>query len=129
MKRLSLALMAACAASALALPVLGAELTESWRLEGLQTPESVIYDAANDRIIIGNMVAMGAEAGENGYLTLVSPDGEMVEEQWVTGLQDPRGMAIVGDRLFVADNGLPYHFAGRRIAYRNRYDGRRCLPQ
>lgn len=104
MKRLSLALMAACAASALALPVLGAELTESWRLEGLQTPESVIYDAANDRIIIGNMVAMGAEAGENGYLTLVSPDGEMVEEQWVTGLQDPRGMAIVGDRLFVADN-------------------------
>jgi sugar lactone lactonase YvrE len=86
------------------LPVLGAELTESWRLEGLQTPESVIYDTANDRIIIGNMVAMGAEAGENGYLTLVSPDGEMVEEQWVTGLQDPRGMAIVGDRLFVADN-------------------------
>ncbi|AEQ53552.1 SMP-30/gluconolactonase/LRE family protein [Pelagibacterium halotolerans] len=104
MKNLSLALLAACAASTLALPALGMELTETWRLEGFQMPESVIYDAANDRIVIGNMVAMGAEAGENGYLSLVSPDGEMVEEQWVTGLQDPRGMAIVEDQLFVADN-------------------------
>ncbi|WP_425033568.1 SMP-30/gluconolactonase/LRE family protein [Pelagibacterium sp.] len=104
MKNLSLALLAACAASTFALPALSMELTETWRLEGLQMPESVIYDAANDRIIVGNMVAMGAEAGENGYLSLVSPDGEMVEEQWVTGLQDPRGMAIVGEQLFVADN-------------------------
>tara|TARA_A100001391_G_scaffold65041_2_gene40662 strand:+ start:5969 stop:6838 length:870 start_codon:yes stop_codon:yes gene_type:complete len=104
MKNLTLALLAACAASTLALPALGMELTESWRLEGFQMPESVIYDAANERIIIGNMVAMGAEAGENGYLSLVSPDGEMVEEQWVTGLQDPRGMAIVDGQLFVADN-------------------------
>lgn len=104
MKNLTLALLAACAASSLALPALGMELTESWRLEGFQMPESVIYDTANERIIIGNMVAMGAEAGENGYLSLVSPDGEMVEEQWVTGLQDPRGMAIVDGQLFVADN-------------------------
>lgn len=104
MKNLSLALLAACAASSLALPVSGMELTETWRLEGFQMPESVIYDAANDRIIIGNMVAMGAESGEDGFLSLVSPDGEMVEEQWVTGLQDPRGMAIVDDQLFVADN-------------------------
>ncbi|WP_338608181.1 ATP/GTP-binding protein [Pelagibacterium nitratireducens] len=104
MKNLTLALLAACAASTLALPALGMELTESWRLEGFQMPESVIYDTANERIIIGNMVAMGAEAGENGYLSLVSPDGEMVEEQWVTGLQDPRGMAIVDGQLFVADN-------------------------
>lgn len=104
MKNLTLAFLAACAASTLALPALGMELTESWRLEGFQMPESVIYDTANERIIIGNMVAMGAEAGENGYLSLVSPDGEMVEEQWVTGLQDPRGMAIVDGQLFVADN-------------------------
>ena len=94
----------ALATTLAALPALGMELTESWRLEGFQTPESVIYDAANDRIIIGNMVAMGAEAGEDGYLSLVSPSGELLEEQWATGFQDPRGMAIVGDTLFVADN-------------------------
>src|SRR5690606_18029414 len=94
----------ALATTLAALPALGMELTEAWRLEGFQTPESVIYDAANDRIIIGNMVAMGAEAGEDGYLSLVSPSGELLEEQWATGFQDPRGMAIVGDTLFVADN-------------------------
>lgn len=85
-------------------PALGQQLVETWRLDGFSLPESVIHDTANDRIVIGNMVAMGAEAGEDGYLSLVSTDGELVEDQWVTGLQDPRGMAIVGDRLFVADN-------------------------
>lgn len=94
----------ALATTLAALPALGMELTEAWRLEGFQTPESVIHDAANDRIIIGNMVAMGAESGEDGYLSLVSTDGELLEEQWATGFQDPRGMAIVGDNLFVADN-------------------------
>ena len=94
----------ALAATLAAVPALGQELTEAWRLEGFQSPESVIHDAANDRIIIGNMVAMGAESGEDGYLSLVSTDGELLEEQWVAGLQDPRGMAIVGDQLFVADN-------------------------
>lgn len=86
------------------LPAMGMELTETWRLEGFKTPESVIHDAANNRIIIGNMVTMGADAGEDGYLSLVSIDGELLEEQWATGFQDPRGMAIVGDQLFVADN-------------------------
>lgn len=104
MIRPTLALAATLAATLAAAPALGMELTETWRLEGFETPESVIHDAANDRIIIGNMVAMGAEAGEDGYLSLVSTDGALIEERWVTGLQDPRGMGIVGDHLYVADN-------------------------
>lgn len=79
------------------------ELTESWRLEGFEMPESVLYDPGNDRIIIGNMGTMGPDAGDDGYLSLVSTDGEVTEKEWTTGLNDPKGMAIVDDTLYVAD--------------------------
>lgn len=81
--------------------------TESWRLGGLKMPESVIFDKANNRLIVGNMVSFGPDGGADGYLSIVSPDGKLTTEQWTTGLTDPKGMAIVGDSLFVADsNGL-----------------------
>lgn len=77
--------------------------TESWRLGGLKVPESVIFDKANNRLIVGNMVTFGPDGGADGYLSIVSPEGQLVTEQWTTGLGDPKGMAIVGDSLFVAD--------------------------
>lgn len=81
--------------------------SEVWRLGGFKTPESVLQDPANDRIIVGNMVTFGPDGGTDGYLSLVSLDGKLLEEKWVTGLMDPKGMGIVGDKLFVADmNGL-----------------------
>jgi len=81
--------------------------TESWRVGGLKMPESVIFDKANNRLIVGNMVSFGPDGGADGYLSIVSPDGKLVTEQWTVGLTDPKGMAIVGDSLFVADsNGL-----------------------
>lgn len=77
--------------------------TESWRLGGLKMPESVIFDTANNRLIVGNMVTFGPDGGADGYLSIVSPEGKLVTEQWTTGLSDPKGMAIVGDSLLVAD--------------------------
>lgn len=80
------------------------EVTEDWRLGGFSSPESVIVDADNDRIIIGNMGAFGPDGGADGYLSLVSMEGELIEEQWVSGLMDPKGMAIVDGVLYVADS-------------------------
>lgn len=79
------------------------EFTENWRLSGFETPESALYDAANDRIIVSNIAGFGPDTGMDGYLSLVSTDGELLEQKWATGLMDPKGMAIVGDRLYVAD--------------------------
>ena len=101
MKRLAI-LCAALAAGLGSAPAL--ELTEEWRLGGFKSPESVIVDTANNRIIIGNMGTFGPDAGADGYLSLVSMEGELVESEWVTGLADPKGMAIVDGMLYVADS-------------------------
>jgi hypothetical protein len=101
--RTSLVIALACTAALMGTGAQAQSATEVWRLGNLQLPESVIFDSANNRLIVGNMVAFGPEGGDDGYLSIVSPEGQMLTERWATGLKDPKGMAIVGDRLFVAD--------------------------
>lgn len=83
----------------------GQSLTEVWRLGGFHAPESVAFDPATGRIVVSQTGEAGPEAGADGRLSLVTPDGAMIEADWVTGLVDPRGVAVVGRSLYVADGG------------------------
>jgi sugar lactone lactonase YvrE len=76
---------------------------EAWRTTGFKTPESVLYDAANKRLVVTNMNGGPGDADGNGYLSLLSLDGTLIKQQWATGMDAPKGMAIVGNRLYVAD--------------------------
>lgn len=99
-------LLAAAATIALvaASPAAAQSVTENWRLDGFATPEGARYDEANDRIVVSNMANNEPGAGADGYLSLVSTEGELIEEQWVTGLEDPKGLAFHDGTLYVADN-------------------------
>lgn len=75
--------------------------------EPFAMPESAIYDAANDRVIVSNINDGFTEADGNGFLSTMGTDGTLIQQDWVSGLHGPKGMAILGGRLFVADvNGL-----------------------
>lgn len=68
-----------------------------------ELPESAIFDAAHNRIIVSNIKGGFTDADGNGYLSSLNPDGTVMAQHWLTGLDAPKGMAILGDRLFVAD--------------------------
>ncbi|MBK9035216.1 MAG: SMP-30/gluconolactonase/LRE family protein [Myxococcales bacterium] len=78
-------------------------------MEGLATPESVLYDAANDRYLVANINGGPADVDDNGFITVLSPDGKVVAAKWIDGaaadvtLSAPKGMAISGGKLWVAD--------------------------
>ncbi|MBF0677845.1 MAG: SMP-30/gluconolactonase/LRE family protein [Devosia sp.] len=76
---------------------------EAWRTSGFDVPESVVFDADNSRLIVSNIVGEATEADGNGTLSLVSLDGEIIDAAWVTGLDAPKGSAIAGGKLYVAD--------------------------
>jgi sugar lactone lactonase YvrE len=76
---------------------------ELWRASGFDTPESVLHDAANDRLIVSNIAGAPDQADSNGFLSILSPDGKVVTESWASGMDAPKGMAIAGDRLYVSD--------------------------
>lgn len=81
------------------------ELSEVWRTDStLRVPESVIYDEARKTLYVSNMNSMAKTKGRNGFISKLSLDGKITDLHWVDDLNAPKGMAIVGDKLFVADN-------------------------
>ncbi|NMM46617.1 ATP/GTP-binding protein [Rhodospirillaceae bacterium KN72] len=80
-----------------------APAAELWRIEGLATPESALFDTARNRIVVSNINGSPGDADGNGFLSLVTVDGHIDTLHWVDGFDAPKGMAMVGDRLFVAD--------------------------
>ena len=73
------------------------------------TPESVLYDEANDRYLVSNVNGKPYEADGNGYISVLSPDGTVTNPKWIAGgvkkvkLDAPKGMGITGGILYVAD--------------------------
>jgi len=77
--------------------------------QGLQTPESVLWDPQQDVYFISNINGPALAVDNNGYISRVNPDTMQVDVKWIEGgkpgvtLDAPKGMAIVGDTLYVAD--------------------------
>ncbi|MEM7026958.1 MAG: SMP-30/gluconolactonase/LRE family protein [Pseudomonadota bacterium] len=78
-------------------------LEQIWQLEGLKNPESVVYDKANERLLVSNVDGGAMDMDGNGSISVVSLDGKMSNAEWVTGLNAPKGLAITGNKLYVAD--------------------------
>ncbi len=74
-----------------------------WTAQSFDMPESAIYDEARQRIVVSVIGGHPGEADGNGVLAVLSPDGEILDDAWITGLDAPKGMAIVDDLLLVAD--------------------------
>ncbi len=77
--------------------------------EGIATPESVLYDEANDRYLVSNINGKPDGVDNNGYISELSPDGKMLKEKFIAGgvgkikLDAPKGSGISGGVLYVAD--------------------------
>jgi len=76
---------------------------------GLATPESALFDAARSVWYITNINGVPNDADNNGFITRVSADLATVDTMFIAGGRDgalldaPKGMALRGDTLWVAD--------------------------
>lgn len=80
-------------------------LKQSWKTGDLPTPESVLYvaDEKAPYLLVSLIDGEGAAADGKGGIAKLATDGSVLDKEWVTGLNAPKGMALVNDRLFVAD--------------------------
>ena len=78
-------------------------------MEGFLTPESVLYDPAQDIYFVSNINGGPTAKDNNGFISRVRPDGAVENLKFVEGghsgvtLNAPKGMALRGDTLWVAD--------------------------
>lgn len=77
-------------------------VTKIWETKPLlNIPESALL--TKDIIYTSIIDGEPWTADGKGGVAKVSKDGQIIKTDWITGLNAPKGMAIVGDLLYVAD--------------------------
>ncbi|HEX7508093.1 MAG TPA: hypothetical protein VF550_15050 [Polyangia bacterium] len=76
---------------------------------GLQTPECALWDAEQDVYFVSNINGSPTAVDGNGFISKIGPEGKVIELKFIESgkkgseLNAPKGMAIAGNILYVAD--------------------------
>jgi hypothetical protein len=76
---------------------------------GFSSPRSALYDPVADVYLVSNVSGGPTDVDNDGFISKVGPDGTLAELHWIDGarsgapLNAPKGMALIGNTLFVAD--------------------------
>jgi len=79
-------------------------LLPAWQTDIVfEQPESVVLDQQRNILYVSNVNGNPSDVDGNGYITKLGLDGKLITQHWIEGLNAPKGMAIIGDTLYVAD--------------------------
>lgn len=80
-------------------------LEQVWLAPDLPTPESVLYvpDKKTPYLFVSLIDGLAEGVDGKGGIARLTTDGEVSDKNWLTGLNAPKGMALVQNRLYVAD--------------------------
>lgn len=79
-------------------------LEKKWATDStLKTPESVLYDAGRKMLFVSNIDGNPSEKDGKGSIGKVGLDGKIIQTDWVSGLNAPKGMGLYKNTLYVAD--------------------------
>jgi sugar lactone lactonase YvrE len=83
-----------------------AALTADWTTtEGIETPESVYYDAASNSVYTSQIAGAPDGKDGNGRIVKLDANGKVVNANFVTGLNAPKGIRVHNGTLWTADLG------------------------
>src|SRR5256712_6294032 len=94
-------------------------------VEGFLTPESVLHDPVQDIYFVSNINGGPTAKDNNGFISRVRPDGAVENLKFIEGghgggtLKAPKGLAIRGDTLRVADIAMVPSFDAKTGAPRD----------
>jgi sugar lactone lactonase YvrE len=98
-------------------------VTRSWETKReFRVPESAVYDSERNVLYVSNYDVYNVSRQEGRQsISQVLMDGTVKHLDWVTGLKNPLGMIINGDRLLVAERGAVAEIALQSGEIVNRY--------
>src|SRR5882762_7534946 len=94
-------------------------------VEGFLTPESVLHDPVQDIYFVSNINGSPTVKDNNGFISRVRPDGAVENLKFIEGghggvtLNAPKGLAMRGDTLWVADIDMVRSFDAKTGAPRD----------
>ena len=100
-------------------PAAGSRASKVATVVGFLTPESVLDDSAQDVYFVSNINGSPLTKDNNGFISRVRPDGAIEVLKFIEGgrggvtLNAPKGLAVLGDTLWVADIDVVRAFNAR----------------
>ncbi|HEY0676695.1 MAG TPA: ATP-binding protein [Chitinophagaceae bacterium] len=80
------------------------KLEQLWQTDSvIAIPESVLADTKGGILYVSLINGGPWVADGKGGIGRLSIDGKKYDSTWITGLNAPKGMALLGNRLYVAD--------------------------
>lgn len=76
------------------------QVTKKFEVLGLPRCESVVFDTTSQHYFVS--VQNGQDKGD-GYISKVSLTGKIVSQKFIKGLDEPKGIVLLGDKLYVSD--------------------------
>jgi len=81
-----------------------ASLQKAWETDTVfTTVESTLYDPGSNIIYTSNIEGDPSKKDGKGSIGKLKPDGTVINARWTTGLNAPKGMALLNGKLYVAD--------------------------
>lgn len=94
-------------------------VTRTLTVTGFSTPESVLHDSTQDVYFVSNINGSPTAKDNNGFISRVRPDGAVENLKFIEGgragvtLNAPKGLAVLGDTLWVTDIDVVRAFNAR----------------
>lgn len=80
------------------------KLVETWTTPaGLNVPESAHYNRYDNIIYVSNIVGKHNVKDGEGFISKLNTKGEIIEKEWVKGLNAPKGISSTKTKLYVTD--------------------------
>jgi sugar lactone lactonase YvrE len=80
------------------------KLEKLWETDAVvAVPESVLPYDGGKKLYVSLIDGGGWDADGKGGVAKLDPDSTNLNQAWITGLNAPKGMGLVGKRLYVAD--------------------------
>ncbi|MBE0640489.1 MAG: ATP-binding protein [Bacteroidales bacterium] len=94
----------------------------------LSVPESVL-PTERGFILVSNIDGKPTEKDGKGFISMLGEEGEVIDRQWCSGLDAPKGMTIAEDMLYVTniDQIVKINLDDGRIITRIQIEGARFL--
>lgn len=87
----------------LSLAITAAAFAAVIEVEGFNSPESILV--TKNRVYVSNVGAQlkPMDKDGDGYISLLNKKGEVINKNFLTGLNAPKGMSLMGNTLYIAD--------------------------
>ncbi len=90
----------------------------AFKIKEMPQPESVVLDEKRNVLFISNQ-----NNEKEGFISMLSTNGAIIKKEWVKGLNVPKGIKIIDNKLYVSDETFLVEIDIEKAEITNRYKG------